>query len=335
MNTRSAVGILLALGVAVLLGLFLRWQMAGATTLFAESFANLRHVHTHLGFYGALLPLAWIAAAGDDHALPRLTAPLYALFVVMAHVGFAFWSYGLLAIAGSTGVLGTWLFAAWRRRRLVVQGDGWLFGVPLAMPLAAACIPPIAVFLRRAPALSQSMIQTFLGLLVLAVLVPSALHVVGARAPRKPVWFLAAVLGAVALGFDSLSLLLLPAAAVLLVTAVRAPMDFVLRALWIAFGGGAVALSLGLLQPLAATGVAALHFAVLGPVLPTLVWPYAERVPAALRVLWAIAVAAMSAAILTGSAPGAAITASVVVALLALNLVLILAPAFRAKVPAR
>jgi len=305
---------LLALGVAVLLGLFLRWQMAGATTLFAESFANLRHVHTHLGFYGALLPLAWIAAAGDDHALPRLTAPLYALFVVMAHVGFAFWSYGLLAIAGSTGVLGTWLFAAWRRRRLVVLGDGWLFGVPLAMPLAAACIPPIAVFLRRAPALSQSMIQTFLGLLVLAVLVPSALHVVGARAPRKPVWFLAAVL---------------------LVTAVRAPMDFVLRALWIAFGGGAVALSLGLLQPLAGTGVAALHFAVLGPVLPTLVWPYAERVPAALRVLWAIAVAAMSAAILTGSAVGAAITASVVVALLALNLLLILAPASRAKVPAR
>lgn len=335
MNTRSAVGILLALGAAVLLGLFLRWQMAGATTLFAESFARLRHVHTHLGFYGALLPLAWIAAAGDDDALPRLTAPLYALFVVLAHVGFAFWGYGILAIVGSTGVLGTWLFAAWRRRRLVVHGDGWLFGIPLAMPLAAACIPPIAVFLRRAPPLSQSMIQTFLGILVLAVLVPSALHVVGARAPKKPLWFVAALLGAVALGFDALSFLLLPAAAILLVISVRAPLDFVLRALWLAFGGGAVALSLGLLQPFAGTGVAALHFAVLGPVLPTLVWPYAERVPAALRVAWAIAVAAMSAAILTGSAAGAAITGSVVVALLAINLLLILAPAFRSRLPAR
>lgn len=335
MNARSATAILLALAVAMLLGLFLRWQMAGATTLFADSFAHLRHVHTHLGFYGALLPLAWIAAAGADDALPRFTAPLYALFVVMAHVGFALSGYGVLAVAGSTGVLGTWLLAAWKRRRLVVEGDGWLSGLPLALPIAGACIPPIAVFLRRDPPLSASMVQVFLSVLVLAVLVPSALHVVGARAPRRPWWLLAALLGAVGLGFESVSLLLLPAAALLLFTVLRAPLDWVLRALWIGFGVGAVAVALGLLRDLPATGVAALHFAILGPVLPTLAWPYVERVPAPLRVLWALGVSSMAAAILFGSPLAAAITGTVVVVLAAVGLGMIFARPIRAKVAPR
>lgn len=335
MSPRSAVGILLALGAATLLGLFLRWHIAGATTLWAESFAHLRHVHTHLGFYGALLPLAWVAAAGDDDALPRLTAPLYAFFVVLAHLGFAWSGYGVVAIAGSTGVLGTWLFAAWRRRRLVFEGDGWLSGLPVALPIAAACIPPIAVLLRRAPELSASLVHVFLSILVLAVLVPSALHVVGARAPRKPWWLLSALAGAAALGFDEARPLLVPAAGLLLVTAVRARLDPVQRALWLAFGAGSAVVAVGILELSRATAMAALHFAILGPILPTLVWPYVERAPLVLRVAWALAVTAMAAAILFGSVQGAAITGTVVVVVLAAGVASILAPSIRAKVAAR
>src|SRR3990170_7511392 len=132
MSGRSAAAILAALAATVLLGLFLRWQLAGAVELLLAQYAHLRHVHTHLGFYGALLPLAWLAAFGAEGALPRLTAPIYAVCVVAAHVGFALSGYGVLAITGSTGVLAIWLFAAWRRRRLVIDGDGWLFGAPIA-----------------------------------------------------------------------------------------------------------------------------------------------------------------------------------------------------------
>lgn len=333
MGSRSAAAILLALGAAVVLGLFLRWQMAGAVALWADNFTNLRHVHTHLGFYGALLPLAWIAAFDDDGALPRLTGWLYALFVVVAHVGFAVSGYGVMAIAGSTGVLGTWLYAAWRRRRLVVHGDGWLSGAPMAIPVAAACIPAIAVTLRRDPSLSASVVQSFLSVLVLGVLVPAALHVSGARAPKKPLWIAAALMGAVALGFTQLSLLVLPVAGLVLWTALRSRLDPLVRMLWLAFGAGAAAIALRVLPATSGTGVAALHYAVLGPVLLGLAWPYVERVPALVRVAWIAAVVAMATAIFARAPVAAAITGSAVVALLVLGVALILAPSFRASVP--
>ncbi|MCC7074334.1 MAG: hypothetical protein IT383_23715 [Deltaproteobacteria bacterium] len=332
MNTRSAAGILLALGATVLLGLFLRWQLAGAVALFADNFANLRRVHTHLGFYGALLPLAWLAAYDDDNALPRATGALYALFVLVAHVGFALAGYGVLAIAGSTGVLGTWLYGAWRRRRLVVDGDGWLSGAPLAIPVAAACIPAIAVTLRRDPSLSAGIVQSFLSVLVLGVLVPAAMHVAGARAPKKPWWIVAALMGAVGLGFTELSYLLLPVAALVLIAALRSRMDLLLRLLWLAFGVGAAAIALRLLPLDSGAGVAALHYAVLGPILLGLAWPYVERVHPLVPVAWVAAVVAMSTAIFLRAPTAAALTGSVVVLLLMVGVALILAPSFRASV---
>ncbi|MBI1944917.1 MAG: hypothetical protein HYS27_04430 [Deltaproteobacteria bacterium] len=333
MSGRSAAAVVTALAATVLLGLFLRWQLAGAVDVLVAQFTHLRHVHTHLGFYGALVPLAWLAAYGEDGALPRLTAPVYAVFVIAAHVGFALSGYGLLAIVGSTGVLAVWLLAAWRRRRLVVVGDGWLFGAPLAIPVAAACIPAIAVTLRKDPTLSASIVQSFLSVLVLGVLVPAALHVVGARAPKKPLWLLAALLGAVALGFAQLSLLLLPVALTLLVVAMRSRLDLLLRLLWLAFALGAAVLALGMVPTDAATGVAALHFAVLGPVLMGLAWPYLERVHPIVRVAWTLAVASMCAAIFLHEALAAAIAGTVVVLLLALGLALILTSSIRASVP--
>lgn len=332
MPGRSAAAILAALGATVLLGLFLRWQLAGVTDLWVAQYAQLRHVHTHLGLYGALLPLAWLAAYGDDGALPRLTGPIYGALVIAAHVGFASAGYGVLAIAGSTGVLTIWLFAAWRRRRLVIDGDGWLFGAPIAIPIAAACIPAIAVTLRRDPALSAGIVQSFLSVLVLGVLVPAALHVTGARAPKKPLWLVAALAGAAALGFEQLSLLLLPVALVLLVTALRTRIDPLLRVLWLAFALGAGALATGLVATAAATGVAALHFAVLGPIMMGLAWPYVERVPQIVRVAWVLAVTAMCGAIYLHAPLAAAVCGSVVVALLAVGVGLILASSIRASV---
>src|SRR5690606_14515543 len=100
--------------------------------------------------------------------------------------------YGPAAIVGSTIVLAVWLRLAWAfgpdlRRR------AWGSVVAPGLLLAALCIPPIAVFTRRDPALAIALVRTFLGLMTWAVLVPVLLEARAWPAPRPLAWGLAAV----------------------------------------------------------------------------------------------------------------------------------------------
>ncbi len=251
----------------VLLGVLLRWQLAGAPLLVWD-FAQLRHAHMHLGYYGVLFPLLWWTLTLEGKPAPGLGwTGLYAAAVGLSTVGFAMQGYGPVSIAGSTVVLVVWLVGAWQLRREVLAG-GWLSGVPLAIALASAAIPAVAVMTQRDLALANALVHAFLTLLLLGAFVPALFARLGLR-PR-PGW-LALVLGA------ALFLGPLPHWSTAIATALlglglgglpwwgRARLDE--KLLWTLCGLGLIGVAVGLVPNAPRTAVAGLHLLLLGPVL--------------------------------------------------------------------
>ena len=94
--------VLLSLVGTLTLGVGLRWALAGVPLL-PGGFVELRHAHSHLGYYGVLFPLMWWAWRRLGQRAPGLPLlGLYAVGVVMSAVGFAREGYGRPAIIGST-----------------------------------------------------------------------------------------------------------------------------------------------------------------------------------------------------------------------------------------
>jgi hypothetical protein len=184
----ARVGVAVAAVGTLGLGLWLRWFLAGRVPI-PTDFAFLRHAHSHLGYYGLLFPAAWWAWAyvGAATPGPRLTA-VYGAATLLATVGFVRAGYGPEAIVGSTIVGVAWLVSAARvlrpRSEAEPSGGGGrraapsprpLTGMLPAVVLAEACVPPIAIFLRRDPVLAHGLVTTFLTMLLLGVVVPSVL----------------------------------------------------------------------------------------------------------------------------------------------------------------
>lgn len=266
----AAIGV--SLGLTLLLGLILRAFLAGSGWLPGD-FRHLRHAHTHLGWYGALFPLLFTALQHRKLWVPGPRAmAVYWLAVAVSTVGFVRAGYGIDAIAGSTAVLAVWLTLAWKNRRLLaLRRTDWLAAVPVLLPLAALSIPPVAVTLRRDPALAARWVQTFLSLLLFGSVLPVALDRGRLRAPPGGMWLLA-TLGAAA-WFGVVGGLWLQPAVVLLGGLLvgsawvsrLARLD--LRVLTGLMGGGLVAVGTGLVSADPAMAVAGIHLAVLGPVL--------------------------------------------------------------------
>lgn len=297
-QTGAALGALVG---TVALGVWLRAALAGWAPL-PGPFAQWRHAHSHLGYYGVLFPLLWMwwARAAGWRPGPRLAA-VYGLSVAVSAAGFARAGYGPEAIAGSTVVLGVWLAGAWGMRGFVAKRHGGLGGVSAAIVLGALCVPPIAVMTRRDPALAQGIVRSFLSVLVLGALVPSALHALRAPVGRSWAWGVVAALAALRLGVLPVWWLSWAplALAVWLVTCTRrAAMPWDVRAAW-----WAVAVGLGVIVLPWRGGhhhlsVAGLHLLILGPLLLSAVVTLASRPPAlAWRAAYLVAVLAMSAAI--------------------------------------
>ena len=153
MNTKHALTGLAGLSLigTVWVGAWLRGWLAGLP-LPVHDFADIRHLHTHLGYYGVLLPLMWLAWQERGIAPLRLrTVAVYAAATLLAAIGFGLEGYGLPAIIGSTVVLAVWLAAAWGARDEVRPGGGWLSTAPVAIVIGAALVPLVAtaVICRR------------------------------------------------------------------------------------------------------------------------------------------------------------------------------------------
>lgn len=248
----------------------MRSALGGLVELLGE-LAHVRHAHSHLGYFGVLFPLAWVGWRAAGLRLPSgWVLAVYAVATALSTVGFLQAGYGPLAIAGSTVVGAVWLLSAWHTRGRM--RDPWdpLGGTLTGVLLAEACIPPIALWLRRDPAFAQGMVATFLGTLLLCVILPSALSARGVRLPW-PALCTAGALSAAALGVWPAPLArggLLLLGALLGAGTLRAghwPLH--LRALWLGLSLGLALLGLEVLPNNRPVAIAAVHYSILGPVL--------------------------------------------------------------------
>lgn len=262
-----------ALLATLVLGVALRWWLAGGLPLPGD-FRHLRHAHSHLGYYAVLFPLAWLGwrHVGASVPGPRLLG-VYSGATGLAFVGFLGAGYGAAAIAGSAVVGLVWLLSAWRLRHRVLDPRDPLGLVLPGVVLAEACIVPIAASVDADPARAQAWVATFLSLLLLAVIVPSALAARGVRARAAPLLAVAAALGAAALGvwpgWPARAGLLLYAGWLGLAS-LGASMPVHLRTVWAVVAVGLAGMALGLLPDARPVVVGAVHFLVLGPVLASL-----------------------------------------------------------------
>jgi len=290
-----------SLVLAVVIGAILRAVFAGVPLPFG-SFPELRHAHSHLGYYGVLFPLAWWAwIQGGPRPPGRILTAIYGLAVLAATIGFAREGYGFTAIVASTVVLLVWLTSAWRALPRLRELRSWYAVAAPAIVGSAITIPLVAINFQRDPAFSSELVQLFLTLLLFGVIVPAALAVRQAPPPLAPLWALGTVCAALALGpwptmptlagSVLLGLLLLQAGYRL-----RAPWDQ--RALWLGLGAGLIVFGLGLVVESHAVGVAGLHYAVLGPVLVSLGRPLSPRGPRWICLLYEALVVVFCAAII-------------------------------------
>ena len=281
--------------ITVLMGLAMRWAMTGSLIL-PVSFDDLRHAHSHLGYFGLLIPLAWLGWRHLDAEIPgRRLLLVYALATVLSWLGFLRRGYGPEAIGGSTVVAAVWLWSAWQNRaRLTNLSDPLGMMIP-GLVLSVACVPPIAYFLRRDPALAQGFVSSFLALLLLGVVVPTALAIHRRRIAPWPALLVAAILSAAALGVAPYALTrlgLVAYGAMAGSLAIRRTEAIHHRVGWGALGVGLLALGLEWVPNNRPVAIGALHFVILGPLAASLTEPWLRRVPPAWA--WLIGLAGVS-----------------------------------------
>lgn len=267
----------LTLLVTMGVGLALRWTLAGGPFP-PGGFTRWRHVHSHLGYYAVLFPLLWAAWRRSGAATPeRRVVVAYAAAVALAIFGFLrVGGYGPEAMAGSTIVLLVWLRDAWRNRARVLATRDWLGSAPVTVPLAALCVPAVAVLQRRDPGLSREVLNAFLALLLLGAVLPGALRSVRAAAPPSAAWTVAALLAAAWLGPfpGGLTAAGVVALGVLVAWSVRSSSLAPDRTLgWVLVAAGLIGLGSGWVPNNPPVAIGAIHFLVLGPLLDGLTSP--------------------------------------------------------------
>lgn len=271
-----------SLVVAMLVGVWMRWALAGAVPL-ALPFAHLRHAHSHLGYYGLLFPLAWLGWGAVGARTPgRGALVAYAVGTALAFVGFVRSGYGPIAIAASTFVAGFWLWSAAALRARARRLFDPLGGVPLGVVLSLACVPPIAIFLRRDPTLAHGFVSTFLSALLFLVIIPSALAARRISPGPWPVVSVVGALGALYLGVAPNAVTragLLAYAGLVFAPALRPWLELHVRAPWAVVSLGLAGMALGALPNTRPVALGAIHFVILGPVLTTLAPLWLKRPP--------------------------------------------------------
>lgn len=288
-----------ALLVTLTLGAGMRWILAGRW-MPGWDFGHLRNAHSHLGYFGLVMPLVWLAWRGAGVALPgRRTLWLYAAAVILTLVGFLSGGYGPAAIVGSSLVAAIWLLPAWRLRGQLRRWDRPLGAALPGLLAALACVPAIGLLLRSDPSRGQALVTTFLTLLLLGVALPTALD--AGRLPARGVELApAAMLGAAALGIwpawparIGLAWLALLVARSVWSGAVNPR----LRVAWTTVALALLVLASGRLATTRPVLIGLIHFVLLGPVLASLSPAWLRRQPAE----WAWWLELLAVALLAGS----------------------------------
>ena len=268
----------IALAITLLVGLWLRLGLASVVSL--AHFPFLRHAHSHMGYYGVLFPLAWFAwyQAGIKTIHSSLYK-IYALATTAAFIGFVRSGYGVTAIAASTIIAVIWLIAAYPTTKRIKKLQDPLGGVFFGIILAETCTPFVAIFLDSDPALAYNFVGTFLSLLLLLVVIPSALSLHKVKI-FWPLFLVSGTLGSLFFGLwnHEISRLGLFIYATMLGWGVKNSLFKIhLRIIWMLLVVSFWALASGTLPLLPVTIIAGVHFIILGPVIASLADSWFKR----------------------------------------------------------
>lgn len=282
MRSRTALLALVSLLLTVALGAWMRGMLAGWLPGL-EGLKLVHEAHSHLGWYGVVFPLAWLAWG-------RLGVPVPGPRWMLAYagsVGVATWAfgregYGFMAIVASTWALLTWL--GWAFQLRAERGWAWL-AIPAILG-AAAAIPGVAATIGGDPAFAQELVQGFMTLFLLGVALPAALASQEAPAPPRWAWTLGLLGAAAAFGPFPLWPARLAAVGLALLlgrAGLSSRSSWDLRGLWVLVAAGIGLVGGGQVEETRPIAIAGLHLAILGPVLWALSAPVRVEPPAAVR----------------------------------------------------
>lgn len=264
------------LAVTAITGLIFRMQMAGVKLDLLQDL-DLRRAHSHLGYYGVLFPMAWLALVSAKWQVPLYRGfVFYSLIVIASFVGFLWEGYGLLSIVTSTIVLAIWIIFVWQNRTFINFTKGnWLHSIPISIILSAGLIPIVALKSGDGSGVARNIAETFLALLMFGVFVPSILHRGITSPPSAKAWTLACVmtsidisnlyetwifgLGTVFLGY------LLFQTLVIEFSNKKIPLRLLLY--WVGFSISVILIGLRIIPQTHMTAIAGIHFLILGPIL--------------------------------------------------------------------
>lgn len=255
--------------ITVALGLILRWQFAGYVVPGLGD-VELRRVHSHIGFYGLLFPLAWIHMKYLGAWVPgRRCLALYILMCLISLIAFPLQGYGPISIFSSTVVLGIWLLFALKNLR---TRETWMKPIAPSIFISAFMIVGVAVLSKNQPELSLRMARGFLSLLLFGVFIPVALRTMSCRSSQPYLWLAASVM-------TSFYLTGVVESQVLAAGPLYIGVDLAcsvwgnprrhLSLLWLAFGLSLVLTVVSVLPHNHSFGIAGVHFLILGPLLMT------------------------------------------------------------------
>ena len=281
--------------VTVCLGLLMRVDMAtGVLTRAGWSLANLRHAHSHAGYYGVLTLAWWTVERQSGRAVSRQLVLLYAASALLAVVGFAWFGYRSVTIVLSTVVAAGWLWVGMARLR-ARRGREWLDAAPYGLVLSVLLVPAVAVTAKHDPSLSRDLAHVFVGVVSFTMMVPAAWQHLGmARTLPLTAYVPVAVAAAFAVVFatqaSTAALVATVAYAVLVsATVMRASLDWPAQSLWLVHAGS-MAFAAAPFLPGAPARIAGLHFLILGPLLASF---FAPLVSPLIRRLYAVALGFM------------------------------------------
>ena len=313
--------------LTVVLGLILRWQMAGYSSAHTSGL-YLRRAHSHIGFYGALFPITWLFLLNTAAWIPgRRLMLFYGLMVALSIAGFLYSSYAPLSISSSTIILAIWLQFAWKNhvRRRVDGAPKCLALIAPSIALASLQIFAVAFLARTNPELSLLMTRSFLAVLIFGVFVPVSINSIYCSNFFILPWFVATIVSAVYLSgiSDFWPLAFGPMWLALdifrMITFRATPLggEGHLRLVWGVFAGALGLTGLQILPHSYHYGIAGVHFLILGPIFLTFAHKYfwlAEK--AATRTVYELTLAAMVVAILGNRQTLAATTGTVLIFLI-------------------
>lgn len=286
--------------LTLLLGLAMRWDLlTGALAQRGLKLANLRHAHSHAGYYGVLTLGWWAAARHVGAPLSSRLTKVYILCALLATTGFAFVGYRPATIALSTIIASVWLgvgYTHWRRR----ARPAWLDSAPYGLVFSVLLVPAIAVFAKRDFAFSRDLAHVFIAAMLLTVFVPAAWQTQGlARRVPLSVYVPLALIASVRIVFTARAT---PASAlgaivfslIVVWTLLTEPLPPRVKLVWMLLPGAVIA---GSLVP-AVQGyhwrIGGLHLLILGPVIGAL---FGAGLPAWLRLLYSVTLLVMVSSI--------------------------------------